>query len=126
MGTPAYIAWETRRLHTAMKPRGEKWVPLEVTSLVQPLDMVRRSAGALKVRDEGLWHCTGQVFDIDYKNLPLGQREALDFVLHDLGWLGYLGFIDENQNSGTLHIGASPSSRDFFLRVFQEAIGAMR
>jgi soluble lytic murein transglycosylase-like protein len=126
MGTLAYIAWETRRLHAAMKPRGEKWVPIEVTSLVQPMDTVRRVAGNAKVRDEGLWHCTGQVFDIDYKNLPLGQREALDFVLADMGWMGYLGFIDENQNSGTLHIGASPSSREFFTRVFQEAVGGKK
>lgn len=124
MGTLAYIAYETRRLHAAMKPRGEKYAPLEVTSLVQPLDLVKRTAGNAKARDEGLWHCSGQVFDIDYKNLPLGQREALDFVLHDLGWMGYLGFIDENQNSGTLHIGASPSARDFFTRVFQEAVNA--
>jgi hypothetical protein len=126
MGTLAYIAYETRRLHSAMKPRGEKYTPLEVTSLVQPLDVVKRASGNTKVRDEGLWHCTGQVFDIDYKNLPLGQREALDFVLHDLGWMGYLGFIDENQNSGTLHIGASPSSREFFTRVFQEAVSGKK
>lgn len=120
IGTLAYIAFEVRRLHAEMKPRGEKFVPLEVTSLVQPLDMARRTSAA---RAEGLSHCSGQVFDIDYHNLPVGEREALDFVLSDMGWMGYLGFVDENQGSGTMHVGSSPSSREFFTQVFQEAAG---
>jgi hypothetical protein len=121
MGTLAYIAFETRRLHAAMKPDGEKFVPLDVVSLVRPLDGTQRSNG---MRDEGIWHCTGEVFDIDYSNLPVGQREALDFVLHDMGWMGYLGFIEESPGSGTLHIGASPSSREFFTEVFEQAVTA--
>ncbi len=119
IGTLAYIAFETRRLHLAMKPRGEKFVPLEVTSLVQPVDFTKRTA---KARDESLWHCTGQVFDLDVRKLPSGEREALDFVLNDMGWLGYLGFVEESAGGGVLHVGSSPSSREFFTQVFQEAL----
>ena len=41
-------------------------------------------------------------------------------MLNDLGWAGYLGFIEEGTDN--LHIGASPTSRDFFASVFQEAL----
>jgi hypothetical protein len=40
-------------------------------------------------------------------------------VLNDLGWDGYLGFVEEGMDS--LHIGCSPDARDFFTSVFQEA-----
>jgi hypothetical protein len=119
IGTLAYITFETRRLHAAMKPKGERFQPLDVTSLVQSMDIAKRTSNQ---REEGLWHCTGQVFDIDYKSLPVGEREALDFVLADMGWMGYLGFVDENPGSGTMHVGSSPSSRDFFTQVFQETV----
>jgi hypothetical protein len=126
VGALTYIAFETRRLYQAMKPRGEKWVPLEVTALVHPMDYESRftkvsSNGA--VRDELPAHCTGQVFDIDFSNLPPGQREALQFVLSDIGWNGYLGFVQETKADETYHIGAAPSARDFFGRIFEEAIG---
>ncbi len=124
VGTLAYIAFETRRLHAAMKPKGEKFVPLEVTSLVQPVDFAKRTPRG--GRDESLWHCTGQVFDIDFRNMPVGQREALEFVLNDLGWMGYLGFVEENPGSGVLHVGSSPSSREFFTQIFQEALLAAK
>ena len=42
-------------------------------------------------------------------------------MLEDLGWAGYLGFIEEG--SDNMHIGCSPTSRDFFASVFQEAVG---
>jgi hypothetical protein len=48
--------------------------------------------------------------------------EALRFVLNDLGWNGYLGFVEEGMDN--MHIGCSPSSRDFFATVFQEAMGS--
>jgi hypothetical protein len=67
-------------------------------------------------------HATGQVFDIDRSNLPRGERECLNFALDDMGWSGYLGFIQVNGD--TLHIGSSPSSREFFDLVFQEASDA--
>jgi len=122
VGTLAYIAFETRRLHAAMKPRGEKFQPIEVTSLVQPVDFAKRTPRG--GRDESLWHCTGQVFDVDYRDLPVGEREALEFVLSDMGWMGYLGFVEES--GGMLHIGSSPSSREFFTEVFQEALAASK
>lgn len=124
LGTLAYIAYETRRLYDAMRPRGERWMPLEVTSLVQPADRAPRLAkDNLRVRNEALSHCSGQVFDISTARMPPGQREALRFVLNDLGWEGYLGFVEEGID--TLHIGCSPTSREFFTTVFQEALKAV-
>lgn len=113
LGALAYIAFETRRLYEEMKPR-ERFQPLPVTALVEPEDFVRG-------KREGLSHTSGQVFDIDYAGLPPQQIEALRFVLNDLGWAGYLGFVEEGRDS--LHIGCSPTSRDFFATVFSEALG---
>jgi hypothetical protein len=122
IGTIAYIAFETKRLHEAMNRRGEKWVPLEITALVQPLDYEERQArkhGSGK--PEPLAHCTGQVFDLSYANLPPGQREALEFVLNDMGWDGYLGFVRDSSTTSTFHIGAAPTAREFFTKVYEEA-----
>ena len=99
-----------------MHRKGEKYQPLEVTSLVEPEEFTR-----LKGRPEALSHSSGQVFDIDYSALPPGELECLRFVLDDLGWEGYLGFVEDGHDS--MHIGCSPASRDFFTSVFQEALG---
>jgi hypothetical protein len=61
------------------------------------------------------------VFDIDYSALPPAEVECLRFVLSDLGWEGYLGFVEDGMDS--LHIGCSPGSRDFFTKIFEEAAG---
>ena len=114
VGALLYIAFETRRLWEEIKPEGENFRPLQVTSLVQPEEYALRSS-----RSEARSHGTGQVFDIDYAGLPPTEHECLSFILDDLGWDGYLGFVDEGID--TLHIGASPSSRDFFTEVFQDA-----
>jgi hypothetical protein len=95
-----YIALETRRLHEAMKPANEEFVPLRVSSLVDGQDSRR-----LGVKDDSLSHTSGQVFDIDYSGLPPAELECLRFVLDDLGWEGYLGFIDEGHDS--VHISAA-------------------
>ena len=116
LGTLTYVAFETRRLYEEMNPKGERFQPLSVTSLVEPEDFVRQSG-----EREALYHCSGQVFDIDYSGLPPGELECLRFVLSDLGWDGYLGFVEEGRDN--LHIGCSPTSRDFFTTVFQEAVG---
>ena len=117
LGTLTYIAFETRRLHDAMKPKGEKFVPLPVSSLVEA-----EESGHPASKNNSLSHASGQVFDIDYSGLPPGEFECLRFVLDDLGWDGYLGFIDEGRDN--LHIGCAPSTREFFATVFNEAIGA--
>jgi hypothetical protein len=122
LGTIAYIAYETRRLHEAMKSRREKYSPLEITALVMPRDAEERRLA----KGEPLSHCSGQVFDINYGKLPPGQREALEFVLNDLGWDGYLGFVRDSSESTTYHVGASPTSRDFFTRIYQEAVEKSR
>jgi len=114
IGTLTYIAFETRRLMEDMKPKDQRFQALEVVSLVEPEDYARRQS-----LPEALMHCSGQVFDIDYSGLPPAELEALRFVLDDLGWDGYLGFVEEGRDY--LHIGCSPTSRDFFTSVFQEA-----
>ena len=115
MGTLMYVAFETRRLFEEMHPRGEKFQPLPVTALVEPADGLRVSG------KEASSHGSGHVFDIDYAGLPPGELECLRFVLDDLGWDGYLGFIEDGMDS--LHIGCSPSERRFFATVFEEAMG---
>ncbi|HEY6390617.1 MAG TPA: transglycosylase SLT domain-containing protein, partial [Bryobacteraceae bacterium] len=118
IGTLLYIAYETRRLFDAHKLKGERFVPLQVIELVSTTDRPAE-AGTRMVDPEFPEHSTGQVFDIDRSTLPPGERECLNFVLDDMGWDGYLGFVQVTGD--TLHIGCSPSSRDFFARVFQEA-----
>lgn len=115
IGTLTYIAFETRRLWDALNPRGENFHPLEVTSLVAPQADTAKTA-----RANALAHRTGQVFDVDYAGLPPVEYELLRFVLDDLGWEGCLGFVEEGKES--LHIGCSPGSRDFFVKVFEDAL----
>jgi hypothetical protein len=116
LGTLAYIAFETRRLHEKMNPRGEDFQPLPVTALLRP-DSGRQPEGG-----DALSHYSGYVFDIDYSGLPPGELECLRFVLDDLGWAGYLGFIEEGRDN--LHIGCSPAARSFFAGIFQESLAA--
>ncbi len=116
IGTLTYIAFETHRLFDELHPKGEHFQALPVTALVEPEDHARTSRS-----QDALSHCSGQVFDIDYSGLPPGELECLRFVLDDLGWDGHLGFVEEGTDN--LHIGCSPSSRDFFATVFQEAVG---
>ena len=113
LGTLSYIAYETRRLYEATNPK-EKFVPLPVVSLVETEDHARLTGGR-----EAMLHCSGEVFDVDYAGLPPGEIESLKFVLNDLGWGGFLGFVEEGRDN--LHIGCSPSSREFFAGIFREA-----
>lgn len=122
IGTVAYIAFETRRLFEAM-PRGDDvYVPFDVTALVLPMRAEGRVAPGSRTEE----HSSGQVFDISVARLPDRERECLQFVLDDLGWSGCLGFIEEPPGSQTLHIGCSPSSRDFFGQVFEDEQAALR
>ena len=118
IGTLLYVAFETRRLFEELSPKGERFVPLQVAELVGTTDSPAE-AGTLLVDPEFPEHSTGQVFDIDRSNLPRGERECLNFTLDDMGWDGYLGFIQVTGD--TVHIGCSPSSRDYFASVFAEA-----
>ena len=101
-----------------MRRQGAKgpFRPLMVTALVEPEDYAHQ-----KGKPEALAHCSGHVFDIDYSALPPAELECLRFVLSDLGWEGYLGFVEDGMDS--LHIGCSPGSREFFTKVFHEAAG---
>jgi Transglycosylase SLT domain len=113
LGTLMYIAFETRRVWEEMKPAGETFQPLEVSSLVETEDDARRAN-----QIEGLAHTSGQVFDIEYTGLPPAELECLRFILDDLGWEGDLGFVDDGPNN--IHIGCAPTARDFFSAVFEE------
>jgi hypothetical protein len=119
IGKLLYLAFETRRLFEQRKPKGERFVPLQVVELVTTTDRPAE-AGTLLVDPEFPEHSTGQVFDIDRSTLPPGERECLNFILDDMGWDGYLGFIQVTGD--TLHIGCSPATREFFAKVFQEAV----
>jgi hypothetical protein len=123
IGTLAYIAFETRRLYEALHP-GEEFVPLDATSLVLP----KAGDGAIDGLPgaRALDHASGQVFDLSLSALPADERECLQFVLDDLGWNGSLGFVEEPPGKQTMHIGCSPSTRDFFAQVYEEAQTAMR
>ncbi len=90
--------------------------PLMVTALVEPEDYALH-----KGRPQALSHASGYVFDLDYSALPPAELECLRFVLSDLGWEGYLGFVEDGMDS--MHIGCSPGAREFFTKVFQEAAG---
>ncbi|MCU1233739.1 MAG: Lytic transglycosylase, catalytic [Candidatus Solibacter sp.] len=114
IGTLTYIAFETRRLFEETGAKG-KFQPLQVTALVEPEEL------AAKGRPEALSHSSGQVFDIDHSALPTAELECLRFVLSDLGWAGYLGFVEDGMDN--LHIGCSPGSREFFTSVFEDATG---
>lgn len=118
IGTLVYVSYETRRLFEAMKSR-EKWTPLEVVSLTRPAESIGNKV------PETVSHSTGQVFDLDLRVLPLAEREALEFVLNDMGWSGYIGFVEEAPHAGVMHIGCSPAKREFFTQVFQEALAAL-
>ncbi len=123
-GTLLYIAFETRRLFDLDKPKHEKFVPLEVTDLVYPADYHGRLLGSAgESAADFNAHCTGQVFDVSLARLGPRERECLRFVLDEMGWDGYLGFSQETPSTDMLHIGSSPSSRDFFTQVYEDAIG---
>jgi hypothetical protein len=123
VGTLEYIAFETRRLLAAMRP-AETFVALDVTALVLPAAEPGGLDGAAGGRAPD--HSSGQVFDLNVAGISAAERECLRFVLDDLGWNGYLGFIDEPESRGTIHIGCSPSSRDFFAQVFGDMQAALR
>jgi hypothetical protein len=114
LGALIYIAFETRRLFDAVGAGQEKFRPLPIAALVEPEDYTSKQDR----RDEAA-HSSGQVFDLDYSGLPPVELECLRFILDDLGDEGYLGFVEEGRDN--LHIGSSPSSRDFFTAVFEEA-----
>ena len=55
----------------------------------------RAAADAARLQREGLSHCSGQVFDIDYSGLPPDELECLRFVLNDLGWEVWPGGLEQ-------------------------------
>ena len=126
IGTLTYIAFETRRLFEALRP-GEAFAPLAATALVLPKADSGSADGTQGMRT--MDHASGQVFDLSVSGLPPGEWECLQFVLDDMGWTDALGFIEEPTGTHTLqtmHIGCSPTLRDFFAQVYEEAQAAWR
>lgn len=122
LGTLLTISFETRRLYEAMKNHHEPFVPIEVTGLVRPLEYASLAGHNFrtgKARFDAL--CSGQAFAIATDSMPQAEREALRFVLDDVGWMGYLSFVEEGAANGTLVVGCSPTSREFFTKVYEEA-----
>jgi len=115
LGTLTYIAFETRRLFEERNSPGEIFQPLPVVALVESEDYARQQLS----QHDALQHSSGEVFDLDIARLPAGELECLRFVLDDLGWSGYLGFVEDGADR--MHIGCSPTSREFFANVWQEA-----
>jgi hypothetical protein len=115
LGALTYVAFETRRLFEERNSPGETFQPLAVTALVEPQDYARQQSS----QHEAFAHASGQVFDLDTARLPAGELECLRFVLDDLAWSGYLGFVEDGADR--LHIGCSPDAREFFTNVWQEA-----
>lgn len=114
-GAIMYIAYETRRL---VEASGEKFAPLEVTSLVRTLAYQQRlSKSNVNARTELPTHCSGMVFDVSYKNLSSNEKECLQFVLNDLEWAGALDVTMESLKSMTFHIGVAPAYKDFFSKI---------
>ena len=99
-----------------MKSGGEKFQPLPVTALVEPEDTrARRQAGR---------RCRTAPARSSISTIPRCRPRnwnALRFVLNDLGWDGYLGFVEEGTDN--LHIGCSPTSRDFFTAYSRKRVG---
>jgi hypothetical protein len=115
LGTLTYIAFETRRLCEERNSGNEIFQPLTVSALVEPADYAQLQPS----QHEAFAHSSGEVFDLNISRLPAGELECLRFVLDDLGWSGYLGFVEDGPDR--LHIGCSPESREFFANVWQEA-----
>jgi hypothetical protein len=115
LGLLTYLAFETHRLFEELNALDQTFQPLAVTALVEPVDYARRQPA----QREALAHSSGQVFDLDTSRLPPGELECLRFVLDDLEWSGYMGYVQDG--AGRLHIGCSPDSREFFMNVWQEA-----
>ncbi|MFZ2149994.1 MAG: transglycosylase SLT domain-containing protein [Minisyncoccia bacterium] len=116
------VAFETRRLHVKLYPK-EEFVPLDVTSLVRHLEYqeLLKKGKIVNARTAFPTHTSGQVFDVSYLYLPKGERRCLTFILEDLEHYGYLSFIEEVTGSRTFHVTVSPSSRQFFSQVFEDA-----
>ncbi|HEX3742872.1 MAG TPA: lytic transglycosylase domain-containing protein [Bryobacteraceae bacterium] len=113
LGTLTYIAFETRRVFGERS--SEPFQPLPVVALVEPEDYALQQSA----QHEAFAHSSGEVFDLDIARIPPDELECLRFVLDDLGWSGYLGFVEDGADR--LHIGCSPDSREFFANVWQEA-----
>ena len=121
--------WFAPRLDNAARSGLQSWSVDDIVEYLQSGRNGRSHAGGLMAKV--VLNSISLMSDADVhaiavylKDLPPGERECLNFILDDMGWDGYLGFIQVTGD--TLHIGCSPASRKFFAKVFQEALEAQR
>ena len=119
-GALEYVAFETRRFWEATHPKKEKFIPLEVTALVRNVDYQQLLAQNPNSHTAFPTYCIGAV-DISYLRLPKWEAQALQFVIQDMGWDEYLSYFLESKSRETIHFGTSPSHKDFFISIYNEA-----
>jgi hypothetical protein len=121
VGTLIYVAAATRKGWERSHPRGEKFVPLEVTSMVRTAEYQRLlNKHNANSRTTFPSHTVGAV-DISFAKLPPGEEKWLHCVIEDMGWDEYLGYFDEHMMQKTMHFAPSPEYVDFFNEVYNEA-----
>ena len=114
VGALEYVAFETRRLWETKHPKNERFVPIDVTNLVDTVSAQQASAlsaGVFAVHNVG-------AVDLSYSRLPKLEATCLKFVLDDLNFGLFLASFAEGK--GTMHLGVSPEYKKFFAQVYEE------
>ncbi len=92
LGTLVYIRMKPGSCSDEMKHRGQKWVPIDVTSLVRPLDSTHGLFGeGATARPCGTVRARFSISTI--RGCPMRNARRFRFILDDMGWNGYLGFV---------------------------------
>ena len=121
IGALETVAFETRRCWEQARSKGEKFIPLEVTSMIRTLDyqeLLHHSNPNSRTKFPS--HTIGAV-DVAFATLPKTEQKCVRFVVQDIGFDEYLGYFDEHEAQKTLHFAPSPHHADFFLSVYNEA-----
>ncbi len=120
IGALEYIAFEHRRLCEAVRPKKEKYVPIDVVGLIQTL-AYRNLLKEVPTRHTELpVHCIGAV-DISYQKLPSWEAKCLEFLVEDLGLDEYISYFLGPKSKKTLTFGVSPNYSSYFTKVSTEA-----
>jgi hypothetical protein len=123
IGALIYVASQTHRVwEQSPHPAGERFAPLEVTSMVRTtayqklLNKVNRNSVT-----EFPSHTVGAI-DVSFAKLSRSEETALHFVIEDLGFEEDIGYFNEHKAQKTMHFMPSPMKADFFRAVYAEAI----
>jgi hypothetical protein len=122
IGALLYIASETRRVwEQSPHPAGERFVPLEVTSMVRTAQyqkLLNKVNGNSRTTFPS--HTLGAV-DVSFAKLSRSEETALHFVLEDLGFEEDIGYFNEHKAQKTMHFMPSPKQTGFFREIYDEA-----